>query len=195
MSRPASLFFALALFAPCAIAQGDKTQTIINGKAMTAQQKAEFRKIYGVQPLGGDFWYDSRSGLWGVKGREAFGVIRPGHNYGPLSPAASAGKTGVFINGRQINTAEALYIRNMLGSVVPGRWWLDGTTGYFGVVGSAVPAGNLYAAARAAQQSRCGGGVHYYRDGMGTSMAISSGCATGSSGVGSSRVDFIVGCN
>jgi hypothetical protein len=30
---------------------------------------------------------------------------------------------------------------------------------------------------------------------MGTSIATSAGCATGSTGVGSSRVDFIVGCN
>jgi hypothetical protein len=30
---------------------------------------------------------------------------------------------------------------------------------------------------------------------MGTSMAISAGCAAGSTGVGSGKVDFIIGCD
>jgi hypothetical protein len=187
---------ALVIVAAASIgAQADKTQTVINGATLSAQQKAEFVRTYGTPPLAGSFWYDARSGLWGVAGREAFGVLRPGHNYGPLSPTASRGTTGVFINGRQINMAEALYIRNLLGSVLPGRWWLDGATGYFGLEGSTIPAGNLYLAARAAQARSGGGGAHYYNDGMGTSIATSAGCATGSTGVGSSRVDFIVGCD
>ena len=177
-----------------AVAQSDKLQTIINGIPLTEQQKAEFRRMYGVAPLAGNFWYDARSGLWGVKGREAFGILRPGHNFGALAQTASAGTTGVFINGRQINMAEALYIRNLLGSVVPGKWWLDGATGYFGLEGSAIPAGNLFAVARAAQSGNSSG-AHYYNDGMGTSVASSSGCHTGSTGTGSSRVDFIVGCD
>jgi hypothetical protein len=85
-----------------AVAQSDRLQTIINGTPLTEQQKAEFRRMYGVAPLAGDFWYDARSGLWGVKGREAFGILRPGHNFGTLAQTASAGTTGVFINGRQI---------------------------------------------------------------------------------------------
>lgn len=173
-------------------AQVDPTQTVINGKALTAAQRAEFTRIYGTQPLGGTFWYDSASGLWGVVGREAFGVLRPGHSYGPLSPTASAGTTGVFINGRQINMAEALYIRSLLGSVVPGRWWLDGTTGNFGLEGNPMPAGNLFAVARAAQSQ---GGTYYYNNGMGQSAAISQGCASGSTGTGASRVDYIIGCD
>jgi hypothetical protein len=155
--------------------------------------KAEFVRIYGTPPLGGNFWYDPRSGLWGVMGREAFGLLRPGHGWGALAPTASAGSTGVFINGRQINLAEALYIRNLFGSVVPGRWWLDGTTGYFGVEGSQIPAGNLFATARAAQARA--GGSSYYNDGMGTSVAVSAGCATGTAGSGSSQVSFIAGCD
>jgi hypothetical protein len=185
---------ATAFFAGLALAQPTaSTETVINGKRLTDQQKAEFVRTYGIRPLGGDFWYDSRSGLWGVQGREAFGVLRPGHDFGPLAPTASNGNTGVFINGRQINLAEAKYIYSILGSVLPGRWWLDGRSGNFGLEGSLLPAGNIFAAARSARGS--GSGAHYYNDGMGTSIATSSGCATGSTGVGSSRIDFIVGCN
>ena len=120
----------------------DRAQTVINGKALTAAQRAEFTRIQGMPPLGGNFWYDPASGLWGVVGREAFGVLRPGLSYGPVSPTASSGTTGVFINGRQINMAEALYIKSLLGSVVPGRWWLDGRTGNFGLEGNQLPVGN-----------------------------------------------------
>ena len=179
-----------------ALAQRGQLQTIVNGTPLTEQQKAEFRRIYGTPPLAGDFWYDTRSGLWGVKGREAFGLLRPGHNFGVLSPTASAGTTAVFINGRQINVAEALYLRNLLGAVVPGRWWLDGQPDTLASKEVPIPTGNLFAAVRAAQARSGGGsGANYYNDGMGTSMAISSGCATGSTGTGSSRVDFVIGCD
>lgn len=150
------LALALVLDASAAMAQSGQLQTIINCKPLTAEQKAEFRRLYGVLPLAGDFWYDPLSGLWGVRGREAFGVLRPEHAYGLLAATASAGNTGVFINGRQISLAEALYIRNLLGSVVPGRWWLYGTTGYFGLEGSPNPVGNLFVAARAAQARAAG---------------------------------------
>jgi hypothetical protein len=66
--------------------------------------------------------------------------------------------------------------------------------GYFGIEGYPQPIGNLYQIARAAQ-SKGGGGSHYYNDGMGTSVASSAGCTSGSTGTGSSRVSYIVGCD
>lgn len=182
------LVVMLAAMATLANAQ-TPPQTIINGKALTAEQKTEFVRTYGTQPLGGNFWYDARSGLWGVQGREAFGALRPGHDYGPLASTASAGGTGVFINSRQINMAEALYLQSLLGSVVPGRWWLDGATGNFGLEGNAMPVGNAFAAARA--QARNGRGN--YSDGMGTG-SVSSACITGTTGTGDNKIDYIVGC-
>jgi hypothetical protein len=177
-----------------AAAQIDHTQTIINGKVMTAEQRADFVRTYGTWPLGGNFWYDPASGLWGVVGREAFGVLQPGLPFGAVSATASAGNTGVFINGRQINTTEALYIKSLLGSVLPGRWWLDGRTGNFGLEGNQVPAGNLFAVARAAAQSR-GGNSYYYNNGMGQSAQIMRGCASGTTGTGDNKVDYIIGCD
>ena len=172
-------------------AQSDPARTVINGKVMTPAQRAEFTRIYGTQPLGGNFWYDPASGLWGVVGREAFGVLQPGLPYGEVSPTASAGTTGVFINGRQINLAEALYIKSLLGSVLPGRWWLDGRSGNFGLEGNQMPVGNLFAIAKAAESR---GGTYYYNNGMGQTAAISQGCATGTTGTGDNKVDYIIGC-
>lgn len=176
-----------------AAAQVDHTRTVINGRTFTPADRTDFIRTYGTPPLGGNFWYDPMSGLWGVVGREAFGALRPGHPWGTVSPAASAGNTGVFINGRQINYAEAMYIKSLLGSVVPGRWWLDGRTGNFGVEGNAMPVGNLFAIAKAAQ-SRGGGSTYYYNNGMGQSAAISQGCASGTTGTGDNKVDYIIGC-
>jgi hypothetical protein len=192
MTRTLLMLTALALGAARAEAQSDQTQTIINGKVMTAAQRADFVRTYGTQPLGGNFWYDPVSGLWGVVGREAFGVLQPGLPYGPVSPTASAGTTGVFINGRQINLAEALYIKSLLGSVLPGRWWLEGRTGNFGLEGNLMPVGNLFAIAKAAHQSR--GGAYYYNNGMGQSAQIMQGCASGTTGTGDNKVDYIIGC-
>jgi hypothetical protein len=127
-------------------------------------------------------------------GREAFGVLQPGLPYGPVSPTASAGNTGVFINGRQINLTEALYIKSLLGSVLPGRWWLDGRSGNFGVEGNQVPAGNLFAIAKAAAQSQ-GGNSYYYNNGMGQSAQIMQGCASGTTGTRDNKVDYIIGCD
>ena len=62
--------------------------------------------------------------------------------------------TAVNINGRQINVAEALYLRALLGSVLPGRWWLDGATGYFGLEGNPIPVGNLLAVARSFEETK-----------------------------------------
>jgi hypothetical protein len=193
MKHLATTLYLLTVLVPAALAQETRHPTVINGKELTAAQRTQFLQTYGSRPLGGNFWYDGRSGLWGVVGREAFGVLRPGHDYGPLAAAASAGNTGVFINGREINMAEALYIKSLLGSVVPGRWWLDGASGNFGLEGNPVPAGNLFAIARAAQ-SRGRGETYYYNNGMGSSAAISQGCASGTTGTGDNKVDYIIGC-
>lgn len=53
MTPATPLLSALLIATASAIAQ--PVQTVINGKPLTAQQKAEFRRIYGVQPLASDF--------------------------------------------------------------------------------------------------------------------------------------------
>lgn len=129
------------------------TGVIINGRELNKQQITALAAAYHYFPPPGRYWYDSRSGAWGLEGREAMGFILPGHELGPLSPRASNGNTGVFINGREINMIEAAWIQRTFGAVYRGRWWLDGATGYYGLEGSPMPIGNI----RAALQSRRNG--------------------------------------
>jgi hypothetical protein len=142
-------------------AQGGATQgtgVFINEKQVAQTQLDELRQIYGAAPPPGHYWYDPRSGLYGNWGYEAAGYIRPGHDFGAVPTEASRGNTGVFINGRQLNMNEAMYLQRTFGAVYQGRWWLDGQTGNFGQEGNSMPLGNLVAALQAAQRSNGGGG-------------------------------------
>jgi hypothetical protein len=143
-------------------ASTNTSAVIINGHALAARQLQELAATYGVAPPAGRYWYDTVSGLWGYEGREAHGFIHPGHDFGPLSPRASSGNTGAFVNGREINMAEALFYQRVFGAVSQGRFWLDGRTGNIGVEGSRLPMANLIVAIRQSQtggQSSGKGGV------------------------------------
>jgi len=105
-------------------------------------------QTYHVVPRPGRYWYDAMSGLWGAEGGAPYGLIMPGYNFGPLSTRASAGNTGVFLNGREINMIEAAFYMRIFDSarLTPGRYWFNGLTGMVGFEGSAMPLVNLYAA-------------------------------------------------
>lgn len=132
------------------------TQVFINGHELTQQEVDALTATYHYPPLKGHFWYDTMSGAWGAEGREPAGFLLPGHDFGPLSPRASNGNTGVFINGREINMVEAGNIQRTFGAVYQGRWWIDGRTGNYGVEGNPMPVGNILAALRAQSSSRNG---------------------------------------
>jgi len=125
------------------------TGVFINRTELTGNQVRALYLRYGYAPPAGHYWYDSRSGAWGIEGRETAGFVLPGHDFGPLPEDASRGNTGVFINGRELNLAEALNIQRTFGAVYQGRWWLDGSTGYWGREGNPMPLGNVTAALRA----------------------------------------------
>ncbi|HYB66212.1 MAG TPA: hypothetical protein VEC59_13280 [Steroidobacteraceae bacterium] len=137
-------------------ARSNATGVFINGRELTGEQAMAIAATYHYAPVPGHYWYDTRSGAWGIEGREAAGFLLPGHDFGPLSPNASAGNTGVFINGRQINVIEAARLQQTFGAVYPGHWWLDGRTGYYGLEGNPLPLGNIIAALRSQQSGRGG---------------------------------------
>lgn len=130
---------------------------VINGKQLTEAQLQEFERRYGQKPAEGKYWYDSRSGFYGFAGGPTAGVMNAGHSYGAVSANASNGNSGVFINGRQLQTGEALGLAALFGSAPPGRYWMD-SNGNIGVEGTDFPVANLYVALAAAAQSGGGGG-------------------------------------
>ena len=132
------------------------TGVIINGAELTSEQIGALTQLYRYAPPAGRYWYDTLSGAWGVEGREPAGFIQPGFDFGRVSADASGGNTGVFINGRQINMAEATALQRTYGAVYQGRWWLDGHTGNLGAEGNPTPLGNLLAAM---QSGTSGGGA------------------------------------
>ena len=80
----------------------------------------------------GAYWYDYVSGEWGVERRGRSGKIRHGLELGGvLKPDASGGKTGIFVNGREITSWESLRMR-WAASFSPGRYWVD-HNGNFGM--------------------------------------------------------------
>ena len=143
--------------AGAAAVPGQDGLVIINGRPLSESQIQQLRTTYGSVAPPGRYWYDSRSGMWGLEGHEAAGLVRPGHDFGPLSPQASRGNTGVFINGREINMAEAAFYQRLAGRVYQGRWWLDGQ-GNVGLEGNPVPLGNIVAAIQQSQKNAQKGG-------------------------------------
>lgn len=136
------------------------TDIFVNGTELTGRQVQALMATYRVTaPPPGRYWYDARSGAWGLEGHETVGFLMPGHDFGPLAPNASAGRTGVYINGRELNNVEAVTLQRTFGAVYRGRWWLDGRTGYWGAEGNPVPLGNIKMALRT-QQGSSGGGDH-----------------------------------
>jgi hypothetical protein len=121
---------------------------VINGVALGQAQVDALAAQYGTTPLPGRYWYDHSSGLYGVVGYQAFGFMLPGHDFGTLDARASAGDSGVFVNGRQLPQAEWLVWSQLLEYMIaPGRYWLD-AEGNAGYEGNPVATENLYLAAQ-----------------------------------------------
>lgn len=145
---------------------------IVNGRSLSEDEIAEIERMYGVPPKPGRYWYDARSGLYGVIGHPAYGFMNPGHGFGTLPAGSSRGDSGVFINGREIPHAEWLLWSQMVGSpILPGRYWFD-ASGNAGLEGNPLPLVNLHVAARQRGGSGGGGGDGFW------SSRFSSGNST-----------------
>ncbi len=113
----------------------DKKAVYVNRVQLNQQQINALESYYRVRLQNGYFWYDPVAGLWGIEGGPTMGQMLPGLKLGgPLRADASQGSTGVFINGRQIHSLEFLYLKNVFGYVIPGRYWMNaqGIAGFEG---------------------------------------------------------------
>jgi hypothetical protein len=162
---------------PSKTQQQEGTGVFINEKEAPPEQLAQLKQLYGMAPPKGRYWYDSRSGLYGMWGFEAAGYIRPGHDFGIVPAQASRGNTGVFINGREINLTEALFVQSIFGAVYQGRWWLDGHTGNVGLEPNPMPLANVVVALQQSQRSRGRDNGYRWRDNINNfSGGAENGC-------------------
>lgn len=145
---------------------------VVNGTALTEAQLGDIEARYGVRPKPGEYWYDARSGLYGVVGYPSFGFMYPGHSFGPLKPGASDGDTGVVVNGRELPQQEWAVWSQIIGTPIqPGRYWFD-ANGNAGYEGNPMPTVNFFLAAQQnAYRSAGGDNLWSSRFGAGNSNA------------------------
>lgn len=149
----------------------------INNMTLSKEQIRDLVNRYGIEPRPGNYWYDPVSGLFGVYGYPSYGFMYPGHNFGKVSRNASAGNTGVLINGRELPQQEWAVWSYMIGNYIqPGAYWFDGN-GNVGYEGNNIPVLNMFVIARQNSYSGQGsGGDNFWssRFGAGNSNADNS---------------------
>jgi hypothetical protein len=142
--------------------ENKKEKVIINGITWDEKMETEFKNVYKMDPIPGNYWYDAASGLWGKMGGPALSFIYPGHNYGKLESNASNGNTGIFINQREIPLEEAYIWSLVMGTPAQqGRYWLN-NQGYVGYEGYSVPLFNLFALAKRNSYQAKGGSDNFW---------------------------------
>lgn len=108
------------------ITQAQQTNVVVNDQPLSTAVLQSFEQYYRVKIQAGRYWYDPYCGLWGLEGGAAEGLILAGLQLGGnLRADASKGRTGIFINGRQINELERGRWQQILGQTIPGRYQLD----------------------------------------------------------------------
>ena len=71
---------------------------VLNGQPLAALDLSELQAIFGQAPTPGRYWYDPRSGLWGLQAHGAGGATRTGLRVpAPLPADASSGDSGAFV--------------------------------------------------------------------------------------------------
>ena len=110
---------------------------IVNGKRLSAAQLEQIERTYRVNILPADYWYDRRTGAWGIKGGPTRGFVLPNLELGGgrLAADASGGGTQVFINGRELHPQDVYILQSCLPAPIQrGRYWVgaDGIGGYDG---------------------------------------------------------------
>jgi len=134
----------------------------INRVRLGEDQIRALEQRFQVRVMNGNYWYDRACGAWGLEGGPTLGFVPAGLDLGgPLRSDASAGRTGVFINGREIHPMDVASLQQLT-PVIPGRYWVD-ARGLCGYEGDPTPILDLAALAQAAR-SRSGGAYHSRND-------------------------------
>ena len=127
----ASLLFIIV---GCGSAFAQSRAVYFNETPVDDEKLQALERYYRVHIPDGSYWYDRYCGAWGVEGGPTRGFILPGLNLGgPLKANASRGRTGVFVNGRELHYLDVMALRQIM-PVYPGHFWVDadGNGGYVG---------------------------------------------------------------
>jgi TolB-like protein len=144
---------------PARPARSPERRVKFNGRALAGEQAKTLARLelaIGRIP-DGEYWYDARTGASGKWGGPTLAFLPAGLDLGAALPANASGGgrgtlTGVFINGRELHPVDVMGLREIIGTVLPGHWWVD-SQGTYGLEGGP-PLGNL---AVIAQQRRSAG--------------------------------------
>ena len=110
------------------------SDVVVNAVRLDDATLLQLERAYGVPIRPGRYWYDPVSGVWGMEGGPAAGLIQPGLRLGgPLRADASRGNTSIFVNGRQLHLLDVLALQRCV-VTIPGRYWVgpDGVGGFEG---------------------------------------------------------------
>ena len=160
-------------------------QVYVNRKKMPEKQLQKLENQFGAPIQSGRYWYDAKSGLWGVEGGPTAGLIPAGLALpGPIPADISGGATKIFFNDRELHAADRQGLLRLFGVANPGRYWLD-AQGYLGLIGGPALV-NLFSAVQAAQ-SQQGTISHGYKyGGTGSRGVLSGGMYSGFTSSGKS---------
>ncbi len=140
---PFPLVLALAAALATEPAHAQARNVIVNGARLADGQVTTLQRQYGVRIHDGDYWYDGRTGAWGLRGGPTVGFVVPGLALGgALRRDASGGNTGVVINGRELHWLDVTRLQQIV-PVYRGSYWMD-ANGNFGLVGGPL-IGNIWA--------------------------------------------------
>ena len=102
------------------------TEVIINDTSLKHEEIVQLAALFGGQVFAGDYWYDRLTGAWGLKCGPAMGIGVAGLGFGgELKADASCGKTGVFVNGRELHEKDLARLQSLSGYIAPARYWMD----------------------------------------------------------------------
>lgn len=105
---------------------------VINQIELDEATLADLENTLGWSIVAGRYWYDPVLGAVGVEGQPTAGFLPAGLAIGgPLPKDASAGTTGVLLNGRELPDDDLQELEQLVfGSIIPGRYVLDAQGNY-----------------------------------------------------------------
>jgi len=119
-------------------ATAERGDVYLNGSKLAEPDLRELEARLGQRPESGKYWYDAKSGLWGLSGHGASGLTLVRLRAEPLALDASSGSSGVVVDGRALTAGEVTALATLLAwpaNELPhyaGNYTLDQRSGFYG---------------------------------------------------------------